>query len=192
MWPLASERHSVCQTEGDHIDGELFVRLASEDDLNAVVLLLEACIAAMRRSGIDQWDELYPNHATLLTDIRARTMHLGFQDRETLVGALVLNEIQNAEWSAAQWMITGVPILVVHRLMVDPQHQGKGVARDLMRFSETWARTNGYGGIRLDAFSANPRALRLYRGLGYRDAGGASFRKGPFRCFEKQLNAGAG
>ena len=35
------------------------------------------------------------------------------------------------------------------------------------------------------------RALRLYRGLGYRDTGGAGFRKGPFRCFEKTLDLDA-
>jgi GNAT superfamily N-acetyltransferase len=155
------------------------------------VLLLTDCIVEMRRAGIDQWDEIYPGHETLLTDIRAGTMHLGFLGRETLVGALVLNELQNAEWSLADWTITGVPILVAHRLMVDPGHQAKGIARDLMRFAETWARAGGYEAIRLDAFSANPRALPLYRGLGYRDAGGATFRKGPFRCFEKQLNPGS-
>ena len=49
------------------------------------------------------------------------------------------------------------------------------------------ARGSGYGAIRLDASWANPVALRLYHGLGYRDAGGATFRKGPFRCFEKRL-----
>ena len=156
------------------------------------MLLLRDCVADMRQDGIDQWDEVYPSQQTLLTDIRAGAMHLGFENRETLVGALVLNEFQDAEWSKAQWTITGVPILVVHRLMVNPEHQGKGIARDLMGFAETWARGNGYGAIRLDAFSANPRALRLYRGLGYRDAGSASFRKGPFRCFEKRLGSDAG
>src|SRR5216683_1705261 len=81
---------------------------------------------------------------------------------------------------------------VAHRLMVNPKQQGKRIGRDLMRFAENWARAKGYSAIRLDAFSANPRALRLYGGLGYRDSGGASFRKGPFRCFEKELDRDAG
>ena len=85
------------------------------------MLLLKDCIADMRQAGIDQWDEIYPSHQTLLADIRSGGMHLGFQNRETLVGALVLNEFQNAEWSQAQWTITGVPILVAHRLMINPK-----------------------------------------------------------------------
>ncbi len=111
------------------IEGELSVRLATKDDLDAVVMLLRDCIADMRQAGIDQWDDIYPSDETLLTDIRAGTMHLGFQDRETLVGALVLNEFQSAEWSNAQWTITGVPILVAHRLMVKliQNSRGKGL-----------------------------------------------------------------
>jgi ribosomal protein S18 acetylase RimI-like enzyme len=174
------------------IDHGLLVRPATDEDFDAVMVLLQDCVAYMRGEGIDQWDEIYPSGETIHADTRTGTMYLGFLDRETLIGALVLNEFQNAEWSQATWTITGVPIVVVHRLMVNPKHQGRGIARDLMRFAERWAVAHEYGAIRLGAFSANPRALRLYHGLGYRDAGGASLRKGPFRCFEKSLHISAG
>lgn len=42
--------------------------------------------------------------------------------------------------------------------------------------------------IRLDAFTGNPRALKLYDGLGYRRSGYVTFRKGLFVCFEKRLH----
>ena len=76
---------------------------------------------------------------------------------------------------------------MVHRLMVDPRYQGRGIAGELMRFAEDRAGELGYDAIRLDAFSANPRALWLYQRLGYHDAGCVTFRKGLFRCFEKRL-----
>jgi hypothetical protein len=110
------------------IKNELLMRLAAANDLDVVMVLLRDCIADMRRNGIDQWDDIYPSHKTLLTDIQSGTMHLGFHNRETLVGALVLNEFQNAEWLKADWTIIRVPILVVHRLMVEPKHQGRGIA----------------------------------------------------------------
>ena len=143
----------------------------------------------MRAVGIDQWDEVYPSQATLLADVQARTMYLGFAAAGTLVGALVLNEYQDPEYSDVPWAITGMRVAVVHRLMVHPQYEGRGIARELMGFAEGRERANGYGAIRLDAFSANPRALRLYHGLGYRDAGGVTFRKGLFLCFEKELES---
>jgi GNAT superfamily N-acetyltransferase len=168
------------------------VRLATESNLDAVERLLGDCIAAMRQAGIDQWDEIYPGRQTVLSDVRAGTVFLAFRDEHTLLGSLVLNETQSPEWAPVQWEHSSARIVVVHRLMVDPKFQGAGIARELMRFAEDWARGHGYGAVRLDAFVANPRALSLYRGLGYRDAGGASLRKGPFRCFEKRLEPGTG
>lgn len=165
----------------------LLMRVATEQDMGAVTRLLRDCIADMRQANIDQWDERYPSPDMLLTDIRAGTMHLGFKHGMHPLGALVLDELQDAEWSNVPWMITDVSILVAHRLMVNPQHQGQGIGSELMQFAETWARAKGYGSIRLDAFSGNPRALNLYHRLGYTDVGGVSFRKGLRRCFEKRL-----
>jgi GNAT superfamily N-acetyltransferase len=162
------------------------VRLASEADLDALMGMLHDCIVAMRAAGIDQWDDIYPNRERMLADATTQTLYLGFMD-DALAGALVLNDHQDAQWADVPWSIRDVPVAVVHRLMVAPDWQGRGVARALMAFAERHARGSGYGAIRLDAFSANPVALRLYHGLGYRDAGGATFRKGPFRCFEKRL-----
>jgi hypothetical protein len=41
--------------------------------------------------------------------------------------------------------------------------------------------------IRLDAFTLNPGAIRLYEGRGYRKAGSVRFRKGMFNCYEKAV-----
>jgi len=62
-----------------------------------------------------------------------------------------------------------------------------GIARQLMQFAENRASELDFGAIRLDAFIANPAALRLYASLGYQVAGTVMFRKGLFQCFEKAL-----
>src|SRR2546426_8175913 len=87
----------------------------------------------MRAAGIDQWDDVYPSQATLLADVQARTMYLGFAAAGTLVGSLVLNEYENPEYSDVPWAITGMQVAVVHRLMVHPQYEGRGIARELRR-----------------------------------------------------------
>jgi len=160
--------------------------------VDAVQALLQDCIADMRQVGIDQWDEIYPGYGTLLTDIRTETLYLGFKHGATLAGALTLDEFQASEWSMTQWRISGGRIMVVHRVMVSPPHQGQGIGTNLMQFAETWGRAKGYDAIRLDAFSGNPRSLRFYRRLGYHDAGGVRFRKGILRCFEKRLTLDVG
>jgi GNAT superfamily N-acetyltransferase len=162
------------------------IRAASQDDVDRVMQLVADCIADMRQAGIDQWDDIYPARARVLADAQEGTLYLASLDAE-LVGALVINEYQDPEYSEVPWSTDAERVVVVHRLMVAPRCQGRGLARDLMRFAEARAGELGYGAIRLDAFSANPRALRLYRRLGYHDAGCVTFRKGIFRCFEKSI-----
>ena len=162
-------------------------RLGTEHDVVAVMEVIRRCIADMTARGIDQWDEIYPNVETVLADVRARTLHVASLDERSLIGLFTLDTTEDPRWAVAEWSITGVPVGVVHRLMVDPQHQGRGIARALMEVAESQARDRGLGVIRLDCFSENPQALRLYAGLGYRDAGGARLRKGLFRCLEKRL-----
>ena len=167
---------------------DVLLRMATEADVGAAMRLVRTCIDGMRRAGIEQWDDVYPDEATLRNDARTDTMHI-VEDASGIYGMFVVNEYQDREYADVPWTLVDVPIAVVHRLMVAPDHQHRGVARQLMRAAEARAVELGYGAIRLDAFTQNPRALRLYADLGYRDAGGIRLRKGFFRCFEKSLLA---
>ena len=164
----------------------LSISLATETDLSAVMELVARCIEDMRRRGIDQWDDVYPSLQRLALDVAAGTLHLARSGEDELV--FVLDRTQDPEYADVPWTMTEEPVAVVHRLMVEPRFQGRGHAKQLMELAEQRAAEQGYAGMRLDAFTLNPGALRLYRGLGYREAGEVSFRKGRFKCFEKRLD----
>jgi GNAT superfamily N-acetyltransferase len=166
------------------------MRLATVDDVPGLVELLRACVSAMRESGIDQWDDAYPTESVIRRDIAAQSMYVALAG-DAVAGVVVLNEFQDSQYADVSWQFEGERIGVVHRLMVDPRVQGRGFARDIMGFIERRAAEVGYDVLRLDAFSQNPRALRLYEALGYRDAGPMTLRKGVFRGFEKRLRRGA-
>jgi GNAT superfamily N-acetyltransferase len=165
---------------------ELSIRPAAEADVPAVVALARACVAEMLRRGIDQWDEVYPPPTQFSSDASAGSLYVASL-RTDIVGALALDERQDAEYEAVPWTMLDGRVAVVHRLMVHPAFQGRGIAKELMRFAERKAADLGCGAMRLDAYSRNPQALRLYRTLGYRAAGDVVFRKGVFRCFEKGM-----
>jgi ribosomal protein S18 acetylase RimI-like enzyme len=165
----------------------LALRTATEADVDAVMDLVRACIARMREQGIEQWDEVYPDRATIAADVSVGALYIASFGDASWAGVFTLDDREDPRWAVARWTITGTRIGVVHRLMVDPRQQGRGLARQLMQLAEARARSLGYGAIRLDCYSQNPQALRLYQGLGYLDAGGAQLRKGLFRCLEKSL-----
>jgi ribosomal protein S18 acetylase RimI-like enzyme len=161
---------------------------AGPGDLPGVLALLRNCVAGMLAAGIDQWDEVYPSAEKLSQDIAEGSL---FARREggSLQGVVALDSRQDPEYAAIAWRYPEASAGIVHRLMVAPEFQGRGLAKEMMRGLEDKARQRGLRSIRLDAFTLNPPALRLYRSLGYRETGLIRLRKGIFQCFEKELSA---
>jgi GNAT superfamily N-acetyltransferase len=90
-------------------------------------------------------------------------------------------------WQGMAWSKDSEPAAAVHRLMVHPAQQGRGLAKRLMQHAEEVALAKNCRSIRLDTFLQNPVAMTLYPRLGYRRTGTAMMRKGEFAGFEKLL-----
>ncbi len=166
----------------------LLFRKAVPEDLNEVTAMYLAAICEMRRNGIEQWDEIYPNRSTLENDITADQLMLGLTDN-VIASAYVLNHEFDTEYTFGAFEGHGLTFTVIHRLCVSPAFQNKGVGSATLRFIEEQVLEQGIDSIRLDAFSKNPYALKMYDRQGYRKAGTANLRKGEFLLMEKILSA---
>jgi RimJ/RimL family protein N-acetyltransferase len=162
------------------------VSLATDRDIAALLQLATSCIGRMREEGIEQWDEIYPSETDLRRDIAAQALWI-LREREEIVGCMTLDANQDPLWDGIDWQFTAGPIAAVHRLMVSPSHQRRGLARRLMAFAEAQACRTQRAVVRLDAFVQNRASMALYEKLGYRHAGTAMMRKGLFAGFEKNL-----
>ena len=165
---------------------ELEFRRAGTDDLDALVALYGAAAQDMWEKGIDQWDEYYPDREILAEDVESGDMTLGLLDGR-LACAWVVNREYEPEYERGAWEHTEGDFCVLHRLCVNPQLQGRGLARQAMARMEKNARDQGFDSVRLDVFSQNLHAQRLYERLGYRRTGEVRFRKGIFYLMEKGL-----
>ena len=163
---------------------------AHQGHLASVVRLISVCTQTMRENGIDQWDEIYPNEEIITKDVDRGSLYV-VEEGDLRIAAVSLNQEQDEAYQKVHWL-GGEPVLVVHRLCVAPAYQGKGIGGQLMDFAEEHAKQNAYVSIRLDAYTGNPRAVRLYERRGYRKAGELYFprRTLPFFCFEKILREG--
>lgn len=161
---------------------------ASERDIERILNLCKDCSQNMVINLIDQWDDIYPNKEIFLNDIRNDSLYIAVTGNpEEIVACIVLNEDQDPEYKEVNWNYNSEKIAVIHRLMVHPRHEGKGIAQDLVRYIENLAQENQYGSIRLDVFTENLRAVCFYKKLGYEVAGRVIFRKGEFFCCEKLI-----
>jgi len=138
---------------------------------------------------IFQWDESYPNKDYFESCIEEQDLLVWIQD-DKVVGHVVLNEWQSEEWECIPWQ--GKHPLIIHSLMIDPIHEGKGLGSKMVKACEEFARIQGYKSMRLDAFSGNRKAIYLYNKLGYEKRGSVFFDSKPkghqeYICMEKEL-----
>jgi ribosomal protein S18 acetylase RimI-like enzyme len=164
---------------------DLTIRTALLSELSTVLSIVKKATRDMENRNIHQWDDLYPDSATLLRDIERGEMQLLIAEG-TVLGFITLNTEESPEYSSVQWQYDG-PALIVHRLTIDPVWQGKGFAKELMKHAEHHAREAECQSVRLDAYAENVGAIALYLKLEYQKAGRVTFRKGLFNCYEKAV-----
>jgi ribosomal protein S18 acetylase RimI-like enzyme len=154
------------------------------EHLELVVSLYKGAAKKMEAENIFQWDDMYPDENILQADIAAGQMFAGVLPE--IVSLFVLNQECDAEYADAAWE-DGNDFMVLHRFCVHADKQGAGIGKQTMRAIEKMLKSKGVRSLRLDTFSQNPRALNLYRSLGYKKTGEAQWRKGLFFLFEKLL-----
>ncbi len=157
------------------------------EELRAVNQLYAEITSDLRKKGVKQWDRFYPNRFIIKADINNGNL-FGFMVGNEVAGAVVLDTNESKKYQDLKWEDCKGRPLVIHRLGVHPQYQGMGYGKQLLQFAEDYAVRNGYTSIRLDVFSLNQGALKMYERAGYQEVGMISFpfRKAPYKCYEKK------
>jgi len=165
------------------------VVIAQPSDLQPIFQMYEAGKRKLEQNGIYQWTASYPRLSIIEEDIKNGVLYV-LKKGNTLIGAINLSDVQEPEYATIDWEFKKHPILVIHRMIVHPNEQGRGYGTYLMRFAEKFALKRDYLSIRLDAYSQNKGVLDFYRRSNYAVRGSVNFpgREHPFFCLEKQLN----
>jgi mannose-6-phosphate isomerase len=166
----------------------LHPRKAIENDIPVLCRLFESCIRDMDEKGLDQWRwEVYPSEAVLMEDVQAKTLYL-MEENGEILAAFTINEEQHPLYLTLHWHF-GVRPAVLHRLVVNPSRQHKGLGREAMAHAIRIARELGYDSLRLDTYLKNTRAMALYEGIPMRKVGQVKFdhRTTLFQCYELAL-----
>ncbi len=161
-------------------------RKAGPEDLEEIGTLISEAIESMEKNGIHQWDSIYPTKADFREDIEKGDLEVGIADNKIAV-VYAVNTNFEEEYNNGHWKLPDSTFRVIHRLCVHPSFQNRGIARKALEHIEGAQRELGVESIRLDAFTENPYALRLYEHYGYEIVGYADWRKGRFYLMEKQL-----
>ncbi|WP_029071157.1 GNAT family N-acetyltransferase [Kandleria vitulina] len=158
-------------------------RKATIQDLPSICTLIEDAKTLMRKQGIYQWNEYYPHKNDFEEDIKNNNLYLAEEDE--LLAVYSINEECDEDYNQFKWSTDHYCVL--HRLCVSPNRQGNGIGKTVLSQIEKQAKDMGYDAIRLDVFSLNPYARRLYEKNGFIKRGHAHWHMGEFYLMEKIL-----
>lgn len=161
-------------------------RLGTKSDINEICSLVKKAIQLMEQLGIHQWDELYPTKEVFLEDIEKNTLYIVTQNNQ-IIAIYTINQECDDEYDDFTWDNPVESACILHRLCVSADVQNNGIGTKVLYHLEEQVKQMGYSSIRLDVFSENPYALRLYEKNGYEKRGYADWRKGRFYLMEKTL-----
>jgi len=166
----------------------MLIRLATLNDIDAIMNLVAQVVPVMRASGNFQWDDTYPNAQVFTNDVALKQLWVADVDG-AIAGITAITTDQEPEYASVGWDITEQAI-VTHRLAVSVNHRRMGIAEALLNQAGVVAKQRGIKVLRIDTNSSNKATRVLFPKMGYEFAGeiGLGFRPNlRFYCYEKRL-----
>ena len=149
-------------------------RRTTEDDIPAILAILEQAKAYLRESGVDQWQEGYPNREAILDDIAAgRGWTFECVDDGEIAGyecVAMTPEVCYRSIDGA-WLTEGENYAVIHRAMAAAKYRGTMLATEMFSFAAELAAGLGKVSVRVDTHRDNRAMNRLCTKLGYQFCG---------------------
>ena len=149
-------------------------RRTTQDDIPAILDILEQAKAYLRESGVDQWQEGYPNREAILDDIAAgRGWTFECVDNGEIAGyecVAMTPEVCYRDIDGA-WLTDGENYAVIHRAMAAAKYRGTMLASEMFGFAAELAAGMGKASVRVDTHRDNRAMNRLCEKLGYHFCG---------------------
>ncbi len=163
----------------------MILRPATTAELPAIWAIIQFAIEQRRLEGSRQWQDGYPNPASLQSDLDSGVAYVLEADGELLLYAAILFSPEPAyEQIEGRWLTDG-PAMVLHRVAASAQAKGKGIATTFFRMAEDLCRERGVPSIKVDTNFDNTAMLRILDKLGYTYCGEVYFHGAARRAYEK-------
>lgn len=147
-------------------------RKSRKSDLNRIMEIIKAAQKYMKESGIDQWQDGYPNEESITSDIESGESYVLEKDGNVIAtsylsfkGESDYNTIYEGEW------ISDEKYAVVHRVAVDNDLKGNGIAGKVFDYVEKICLEKGVYDIKIDTHRHNKSMQRFLEKKGFKKCG---------------------
>lgn len=141
-------------------------------DLPAILAILKAARQYFKDQGIDQWQDGYPDSDTIEQDIRQGISWV-MEEADQIAATAVISFQEDENYKVMEegrWL-TELPYAVIHRIAVQPERKGQGLAGQFFAFAEALCRKNQISAMRVDTHADNRSMRRLIEKCGFQYCG---------------------
>lgn len=165
------------------------IRHSNNQDIEVIMTIIKQAQDYFKSSGIDQWQNNYPNNQVIENDIRLNESYVIEMD-EKIVGTYVLsfrnedtyNTIYDGTW------LTNEKYAVVHRIAFDQSIKGKGYSREILNMISSQCIEQTIFSIKIDTHEDNLVMRNMLISNGFELCGTIFLRDGNKRlAYEKRL-----
>jgi tRNA (guanine-N1)-methyltransferase len=156
---------------------------AEKADIRDLLAIAADASMFLKKNGIDQWQDGFPNEQVFLRDISKGNCWLfTHQGRPAGVVSVYLEPDKDYPDIEGAWLTDGDGYGVIHRTAVKAEYRGKGLANEMMQLAEDIVLGSGKASVRADTHEDNKAMRRLLEGRGYTACGVVWLKDGEESC----------
>ncbi len=165
-------------------------RRTKKEDIAGIMRIVRQAQEYMKQQGIDQWQNGYPNESSFEADIEHGYSYV-MEEHGKIVGTMAVIFDGESDYNRiyeGAWRTTEEPYAAVHRVAVDAECKGKGIAGAMIEEVVKMCRERGVRSIKNDTHRDNKSMQRMQAKNGFEYCGIICLKDGAERiAFEKLI-----
>ena len=164
------------------------IRLAEKKDIDRIMQIIADARESIGRLGIDQWQYGYPTRDIVKEDIVLGRSYVVVENNEICATFAVMlhGEPTYKKIYCGAWISDG-EYLALHRIAIESNHRGQGIAEKIVAFLSDYANENGYLSVRVDTHQGNLPMRKMLEKNGFEYCGTIHLMDGQERVAYERL-----
>ena len=164
----------------------MILRPTKIEDISRVIDIINQAKTYFKNNDIDQWQDGYPNEETIEKDIENNEAYVLEEDGVILGTRMVTIHGEPAYNRIEGKWILNCPYICVHRIAVDNEYKGKGLASTIL--DQVVAMYPDYHSVRMDTHHDNLSMQSFLTKYGFKYCGEITLKSGALRrAYEKRI-----
>lgn len=143
--------------------------LAQQSHLPRIHKIIMDAQAFLKRQGIDQWQNGYPDTTLLEKDIQVKQSYLWINADSEILATLVIRMDEEPTYQKIEgkWLTQNPNYGVIHRLAVNTDIRQKGCAQNVIKAAEELCKLHKKISMRIDTHKQNKIMQHILKKGGY-------------------------